>query len=304
MKTPPTRHEPRQTPLDSEERALSEALKRVPASDPGAELDARVLGMARAALHPKADAPVRRHRLQRLSWLGSAAGAVLAVGIGWQLSRTEPELGPGLPSASTAAPQMQAPAESQSLEFEVIRRPAEPASPAPPVANSSAAAEALRESVGNARAAKAEGSAARPTEPRRRQSEARADGERAAPVPAPLAAPPPPQAHAEPEQPRTEAPAGSAELTGDDGAVTGETTLDRVEVTGSRVRGFDLLDADGFPPIVHDARLQPREWIERIRARRAAGQDENARKSLEDFARSYPYLVVPADLRPLLSAAQ
>lgn len=300
MKTPPPRHEPRQTPLDSEEQALSAALKRVPASDPGAELDARVLGMARAALQPNVAVPVRQRRLQRLSWLGSAAGAVLAVGIGWQLSRTDPELGPGLPSALEAAPQSQDQTELQSLEFEVIRRPAAPASPTPSAEESSTPARALRESIGEARAAKAADSAASPTDARRRQNQAHADAESAAPLPA--AAPPP--TIAEPQSPRAEAPTGSAGIEADMGAVAGETTLDRVEVTGSRVRGIDTLDADGFPPTAQDARLEPREWIARIRARRAAGQEDNARKSLEDFARSYPYLVVPEDLRPLLSAAQ
>jgi len=300
MTTPPPRHEPRQTSLDSEERALSEALKRVPASDPGAALDARVLAMARDALQPRTGNQARRNRMHRLSWLGSAAGAVLAVGIGWQLSQTEPGRDERtLRSVPAATPQMHESSAAPSLDVEVIRRPAPPASPMPQDAQLPAAAKPVAEPAraGAARSAKAEDAAAYPFAAQRRQRVARVDAEAEPPIPA--QAPPPaaaPESAAAPAAGPTEE---SRAMENSDA-----TTLERVEVSGSRIRRGDEVDADGFPPIARDARLQPREWIERIRARRAAGQEGNARKSLEDFARSYPYLVVPEDLRPLLGAAQ
>jgi hypothetical protein len=81
----------------------------------------------------------------------------------------------------------------------------------------------------------------------------------------------------------------------------GDISLDRIEVTGSRVRGPESLDDQGFPPLLQDARLTPEDWLLRVRARRAAGQAEQARKSLQEFVRGYPYLVVPEDLKPLLN---
>ena len=81
----------------------------------------------------------------------------------------------------------------------------------------------------------------------------------------------------------------------------GDTALDRIEVTGNRVRAGAALDAQGFPAVTQDARLKPEDWLLRVRARRDAGQAEQARKSLQEFVRSYPYLVVPEGLRALLN---
>lgn len=68
------------------------------------------------------------------------------------------------------------------------------------------------------------------------------------------------------------------------------STLDRVEVTGSRI-GNDASD---------ETRLAPAEWLDRIRGYRDDGQAERARESLQRFRRAHPHARVPDDLRALL----
>lgn len=67
-------------------------------------------------------------------------------------------------------------------------------------------------------------------------------------------------------------------------------TLDRVEVTGSRIGN----DAG------NESRLAPGEWLDRIRGYRDAGETERARESLQRFRRAHPHTRVPDDLRALL----
>ncbi len=67
-------------------------------------------------------------------------------------------------------------------------------------------------------------------------------------------------------------------------------TLDRIEVTGSRI-GNDASDEN---------RLAPAEWLDRIRGYRDDGQAERARESLQRFRRAHPHARVPDDLRALL----
>lgn len=289
MSSSPAPPDPRTVPLDAEEQALAQSLRGLPAAAPSAELDARVLAMARAALtraqQPAANS-ARRPRRPALWWMSSAAGAVLAAGIGWQLGQ---DAG-GLPSASAPAPQgaQMRPAqqeESASLDVEIIRRSAPPSSPAPAP---SASADVEVASPG-----------ARSVE----------RASRAAAPPAPAVSMPPPSAPAPITAPlREQADAIAAEPTPsrDANAAKAEdkdaqgSDLDRIIVTGTRVDAARL-DAEGFPPLASDARLTPELWLERIRARRAAGQSDAARRSLKIFVRSYPYLVVPDDLRSLLN---
>lgn len=292
MSSSPAPPDPRTAPLDAEEQALAQALRGLPAGAPSAELDARVMAMARASLAqpPRSAAnSARRPRRRVLWWMSSAAGAVLAAGIGWQLGQ---DAG-GLPSASAPAPQgaQMRPAEqedSASLDVEIIRRSAPPISPAP----APSAAADVEASSPRARSVERASQAAAPV---------------AAPAPA-VSMPPPsaPAPIAEPLQEQADAIAAEAAPPQDASAAKAEdkdaegSDLDRIIVTGTRVDAARL-DADGFPPLASDARLPPELWLERIRARRAAGQNDAARRSLKVFVRSYPYLVVPDDLRSLLN---
>jgi len=81
-------------------------------------------------------------------------------------------------------------------------------------------------------------------------------------------------------------------------------TLDRIEVTGSRIK-----DGDGeliwLPdvPVEDDAKLDRNAWLERIRARRDAGDAEHARESLALFRKAHPRVSLPQDLRALAQPA-
>lgn len=67
------------------------------------------------------------------------------------------------------------------------------------------------------------------------------------------------------------------------------TTLDRIEVTGTRITLADL-------PVRDDARLEPAVWLQRIRDRRDADDLDGARESLARFRQSHPRIRLPDDL--------
>ncbi|MGO1068306.1 hypothetical protein [Lysobacter sp. CA199] len=67
------------------------------------------------------------------------------------------------------------------------------------------------------------------------------------------------------------------------------TTLDRVEITGSRLGSGE-----------DERRLPAEQWLERIREYRDNGQTERARESLRQFRVAHPRSRIPKDLRPLL----
>lgn len=110
---------------------------------------------------------------------------------------------------------------------------------------------------------------------------ARAIGNAPAPAPAPA-----PVAEAAPAA----APMAAA-------AESDAATLDRIEVTGSRIRLAEI-------PVSDDSRLAVDEWLQRIRARRDDGDLEHARASLRLFQRQHPRVRLPADLRALLTDAK
>jgi hypothetical protein len=72
-------------------------------------------------------------------------------------------------------------------------------------------------------------------------------------------------------------------------------TLDRIEVTGSRLKRTDLQ-----VPVSDDAQLPVEEWIERVRTRYGLGDAGAAKQSLLLFVRDHPDETVPGDLEPLL----
>ncbi|RNF84993.1 hypothetical protein [Montanilutibacter psychrotolerans] len=77
--------------------------------------------------------------------------------------------------------------------------------------------------------------------------------------------------------------------------------LDRVEVTGSRVKRADL-DADKTShaaQLAADATLDPADWLQRIRDHRSHGDIDLARASLARFRSTHPRVRVPDDLRAL-----
>lgn len=69
-------------------------------------------------------------------------------------------------------------------------------------------------------------------------------------------------------------------------------TLDRIEVTGSRIGMADM-------PVRNDRELAPAQWLQRIRDRRDDGDLDGARQSLQQFRKSHPRVRLPDDLRAL-----
>ena len=89
---------------------------------------------------------------------------------------------------------------------------------------------------------------------------------------------------------RAEMKARSAAATAKESA-----TLDRVEVTDSRLQRTDLQ-----VPVSDDARFPVNEWLERVRTRYGLGDEDEARQSLLLFVKDHPREPVPDDLEPLL----
>jgi len=83
-----------------------------------------------------------------------------------------------------------------------------------------------------------------------------------------------------------------------------QPTLDRIEVTGSRSKRVEISDvALADIPVADDARLDKKAWLERIRARRDAGDPDRARESLALFRKAHPRVSLPQDLRALAQPA-
>ena len=133
--------------LDAEERALAASLPRVPGrAEPGADLDARILAAAQAALHPQ---PASRR--PRRSWIAPtavAASLMLALGLAWQL---RPPPAPDAPAAAASADSAGPDAGGDAMMVQAIEAPPPPASvatvpesaqmkPAPPAAETPIAA--------------------------------------------------------------------------------------------------------------------------------------------------------------------
>ncbi|HEX7801436.1 MAG TPA: hypothetical protein VF471_01570 [Pseudoxanthomonas sp.] len=72
-------------------------------------------------------------------------------------------------------------------------------------------------------------------------------------------------------------------------------SLDRIEVTGSRMKRTDLQ-----VPVSDDAQLPVNEWLERVRTRYGLGDAGAAKQSLLLFVKDHPSEPVPGDLEPLL----
>ena len=296
-------NDPRE-PLSPEEAALSRVYAALPRPEPSPALDAAVLAQARAALDPasaRAPAPVRRRRRPwyLMPGTGVAAAAVLAAGISWQVGLLDDNGMDGVstqsaPATSPEARKPAAAARKDSVDVEFLRRE-----------QAQRAAESGSEAA-DAAAPKRE-SKATPAPPiSRERAAARAPQAFPAP-PAPASAPAealaePAPAPAEDRSSPAPAPSSAAPAPGASMAERNayeqehSATLDRVEVTGSRIQRADV----SLPPWSEDSRLTPDAWLERVRERVRHGDREGARSSLRRFTREHPSLPVPEELTLLL----
>ncbi|GAB2513885.1 hypothetical protein [Lysobacter humi (ex Lee et al. 2017)] len=260
--------------LSAEERAFAAQLARLDAgAGPSAALDARILAAARAAQAPR---PARTPR-RWPAMAGSAAILVATLGLAWQLSPMF-ELPP--PRAETRE---QAARDGDGMHEADVVVAVEPVQPraAPPV--DAAIADAAAPATAPAPTAQRQAApssvprlaVAPPPSPAAKRAEARAaTGNATEAIAADAAAAAPTAASAAPQ-------------------AEDASTLDRVSVTGSRVRRPG--------PVPSDYAMLPAEWLERIRERRSEGDVEGARESLRRFVLENPHVEVPEDLRDLLT---
>lgn len=327
--------DPRRQPLQDDEVALARILRALPAGEPPARLDDAILRAATDAVAPGPRKPVRA-----LPWLptwaiGTAAAAVLAVGIGTQL---RPPLAPD-PQAGAVAEETRAlPQARERLSVDLVE-PKQPAAPPP---------------------------AAAPPEPRRATRTAPPP-----PPPAPAPVAPPPVVLAPEAFPAAEAEAPAVDAAAPAASNDAGAALDRIEVQGTRLRSEStdqarrvhqeltmrraqakasaeaerreeasadaerrqeaaaeamapavaspspvsatpaaappavggLADARSqaaaLPPVAEDRKLAPDEWIARIRERATRGDVDGARASLAQFTQAHPRMALPSDLEPL-----
>lgn len=326
-------HEAPREALDEDEREFARIVRALPGGDPPPALDARIL---RAAQDAVAAAPARRRRpLLALgsAWgISSTAAAVLALGVGWQLLNPP---GRGLPASDDSpVPVATETSQEQRTEVDFIRREL-PETPPPPPSEQGIAAMPKSAAPASIPAAPA---ASKPTADfagATATQEAFMD-EHVDTVHRDLAA--------AAAQPRHDAASKQAErrqsqelglMTGNDAqrqvagaaaaappapalAVVGEPsrqqqseTMDRVEVTGSRLaRASDKERTRATTSTASDRQrvlragddvLSREAWIERMRARLRNGDASGAHASLLLYLERYPGIEsLPADLRRLL----
>lgn len=309
--------DPRKHPLQDDEIALARVLRALPAGEPPPRVDAAILAAATDALNPRPRKPAPGLRWLPTWAVGTAAAAVLAVGIGIQLR--PPLDSPPLPSASRSEQKPVLPEARERLSVDLIeperelapmpappppqpgrvRRappaPPAPRAPPPPPELADAAAQAFPSESAAAMDAAApaeEGGAFAPppatsaaaseaddalgaVASRQRSADAAARDE-----PAPAAAAPVAQGRSQHAPAREDAQSG---LVG----------FDEREQAKAENR------AAGLPPVAEDAKLAPRDWIERIRVRRNLGDRAGARDSLMLFIRTHPEAPIPTDLARL-----
>lgn len=281
--------DPRKDPFQDDEVALARVLRALPGGEPSPRVDAAILAAARNAT---AASPSHAHRRRGLpGWaLGTAAAAVLAVGIGLQLQPARD----ALPEGVTAEAPASAPAVDVELEqMEVI----------------DSRLERAETGEGDLSAPQAKPQAPAPETP--------------LPAPARLVVPPPPAPPAPPSavaaEPLREAEAAAAQSLADElqsleSSAPAEGT--RAEARQRQARrapvpvaesapaqeaadaaGAPAFSADDvLPPVAEDAGLVADDWLERIRDRVRQGDRAGASASLQRFQRTHPDITLPPDL--------
>jgi hypothetical protein len=287
--------------LDGEERALAAILPRPHGrTEPGADLDARILAAAQSALQrPPALQPAPRR-----SWiapLAVAASLVLAVGLAWQLRP---------PTAAV----VQAPASgADAADASAMHVRSNEASPAAPPLQA-------RIETPQPIAAMTSPEAAAPADAAPRAEVAAGNVADAAMAPPPPPAPPPAVTAEEiaaaqvavpqpAELPRAAAPAMAK-------AQASEAVRERASAAGGaparaqdevqRAADAGELDVapiadqgEDVPPATADSPAVREAWLRRIGELLEQGKTEDAKASLDEFKRRYPDAALPPELRRL-----
>lgn len=273
-------------PFDSDEAAAARAYRTLPGGEPSADLDARVLQQARAAVNK----PRKRQRPWFMgAGFGAAAAAVMAAGIGWQLGW----LGnvPGSVTApatrsETAAGAKQRPAQEAAIdrvEIDYVRTERK-ADDAPMPAAAPAAPPAPVEPEFRRR-----NQPAPPPPPSDELLEAR-------PV---LSSEPKPQPFPAEAAAEADVELGAAAS----GTIAGEREQAKPpasQAAPATARSVGLSKQIALPPWGDDASLAPDAWLERIRERVQRGDRQGAIYSLRSFVLTHPQRAVPRELQRLL----
>lgn len=297
---------PSTEPLDEQEHELARIVRALAGGEPPAALDARILKAAANATATQEPRRMRWPAPPKMFWsLGSAAAAVLAVGIGWQMTRPMPHSlsipAPGTPQLQAVeAPEMQQPtqppAQQSGIEQSNTRQ-----SSAPAPSNDMAARE-----PGNPPPL-----AARPSESESRQrssgkTESETPQPAAAPIIAPAPPPPAPEAFAQRSRDEQDAVAArssaSSEAHADQPAVAGNIAAmaKAAPLQAAAGRPAEAIAADTSAERAQAFRQAPADWLEHIRQLSQQGRADEARASLAEFRRQYPQHEIPTDLAALL----
>jgi hypothetical protein len=284
-------------PQDDDIEALlaedSELLKRyraLPLSEPGKHLDAAILGRATNAVRR----PVARQR-----WLipiASAASVVAAAGIGWRvhLAQQEEQAAASAPAARYDVLEIDLQSGDQRRALDTAVMPPQSAREQAAGGNAAPAAKSPP-SLSEIISGPARDNGVVVDEPHTRADHAepgRAPEQRPS-LPGPLSD--------DSLARQSQAAAPAASMAPDAQA----EKMERLEVTGSRVRGATVVegesDALGYEERsrggADDEMLAPADWIERIRALISARRTQQARDEVERFRAAYPSYRLPPDLR-------
>jgi len=324
--------DPRKHPLQDDEIALARVLRALPAGEPPARVDDAILRAATDAVSPGRRKPDRGLRWLPSWAIGTAAAAVLAVGIGIQL---RPPLAPGAPPASKAETAQPLPQASERLSVDLVepdqatapppssappapqratRTPPPPpparALPSPPevVAGAFPAPEVQAEadvSAGEAPAMNAAPSA--PSElatESRQRSEATDQARRVHQEAYSRRAQAKAMEQASAREPQAGPAAGAASAPADQALPHAEFSAPAPPAPAAAAPSANAM-ADVapatqiLPPAAADAKLAPDAWLDRIRERRRQGDSAGARASLRLFLQAHPEAPIPSDLARL-----
>lgn len=322
----------RHDPLTAEERELAKLLGGRLDKAPPPAVDAAVLAAARAAVlddrgrydaAPSApsDAPPPRLQHRRPRWpavFGVAASVVFAVGLAWQL-RPEPPQAPArveaAPAPASAAADSSAPAARSAQADEAADVSAAMQADERPAAEPAAPAEAPRQARRAPEPAVAPEPAPVPppvvAEPAPRERAVPP----ALPLSAPSAAPAPAPARADAyaaapaaametdaaEPLAADAESSSSRTARSLRAAPANAQANNPQAFAQRKQAASLSAEAVQDAVLADAQLTRRQWLQKIRHRRDAGDVDVARASLERYLFQYPETRLPRDLQPLLA---
>lgn len=313
-----------------------------PLDGPSSALDAKILAAAHAAVAPPSRRRrwlgLSALPGGLITGAGMAAALVVVVGVVWQLRPTDPAPRPAAGDGDIGYVSAQiierpkavvAPPPPPPVEASVAKALNPPAQRRAPSAVASAPAPTIREAAPSLDSAPTPAANVNatvgPDEYRRLDAGALADApataaySEVAPAAAPAPAAMPAEAAVAQQQDAARQEAfGLAKArqqeSSDDQAKAARSraaatasaepqpTLDRIEVTGSRItRETPPLSDAALKdlPVGADAELDAKAWLERIRARRDVGDMEGARDSFARFREAHPRVRVPRDLRAL-----